>query len=90
MPFFGSLILKEFGGVDSGQYLIIDGQQRCTTFSVLIKAMLDVCDGNSYLSSTQITRLVDCIYSVDEDVNGDEIYLTKLIPSNPDKKHLKK
>lgn len=36
MPFFGSLILKEFGGADSGKYLIIDGQQRCMTFSILI------------------------------------------------------
>lgn len=45
MPFFGSVILKEFGGADSGQFLVIDGQQRCTTFSVMIRALLDVCEG---------------------------------------------
>lgn len=86
MPYFGSIILKELGGPDSGEYLVIDGQQRCTTFSVLIRAMLDVCIDSSYLSATQITRLTDCIYSVEEDADGDEIYLTKLRPSNPDKK----
>ena len=85
MPFFGSVILKEFGGIDSGQYLIIDGQQRCTTFSVLIRAILDVCNGKNYLSANQITRLIDCIYTVQENCDGDEIYKSKLTPSNPDK-----
>lgn len=86
MPYFGSVILKEFGGADSGQYLIIDGQQRCTTFSVLIRAILDVCLEKKCLSSNQITRLVDCIYFVREDITGNEIYTPKLIPSNSDKK----
>lgn len=86
MPFFGSVILKEFGGSDSGKYLVIDGQQRCMTFSILIRAILDVCSGNRYLSATQETRLVDCIYGVNEDSDGNEFYITKLTPSNPDKK----
>ena len=86
MPFFGSVILKEFNGPDSGQYLVIDGQQRCTTFCVLIRAILDVCNSINQLSSTQITRLTDCVYSVSEDTEGNEIYTSKLIPSNPDKK----
>lgn len=90
MPFFGSVILKEFGGTDSGQYLVIDGQQRCTTFSVLIRAILDVCQGNSYLSPNQITRLIDCIYTVKENSDGDEVYISKLTPSNPDKKSFEK
>lgn len=47
---------------------------------------MDVCDENTHLSATQITRLIDCIYTVKEDSDGDEFYLTKLIPSNPDKK----
>ena len=85
MPFFGSVILKEFGKVDSGQYLIIDGQQRCTTFSVLIRAILDVCEGKGYLSSNQIARLQDCIYIITENDDGDEVYKAKLLPSNPDK-----
>lgn len=86
MPFFGSVILKEFGGADSGQYLVIDGQQRCTTFSVLIRAILDVSIGNNYLSANQITRLVDCIYTVKENADGDELYIAKLTPSNSDRK----
>ncbi len=80
------MILKEFGGSDSGKYLVIDGQQRCMTFSILIRAILDVCSGNRYLSATQETRLVDCIYGVNEDSDGNEFYITKLTPSNPDKK----
>lgn len=90
MPFFGSVILKEFGGTDSGQYLVIDGQQRCTTFSVLIRALLDVCIGQNYLSANQITRLIDCVYIVKENSDGDEVYLSKLTPSNPDKKTFEK
>lgn len=86
MPFFGSVILKEFNGPDSGQYLVIDGQQRCTTFCVLIRAILDVCDSTNQLSANQITRLIDCVYKVSENTEGDEIYTPKLIPSNPDKK----
>ena len=86
MPYFGSVILKEFGGVDSGQFVIIDGQQRCTTFSVLIRAILDVCAEKKCLSANQETRLVDCIYSVKEDTDGNEIYTAKLTPSNSDKK----
>lgn len=85
MPFFGSVILKEFGGADSGQFLVIDGQQRCTTFSVMIRALLDVCEGNTYLSANQVTRLIDCIYKVQENSDGDEVYTSKLVPSNPDK-----
>lgn len=90
MPFFGSVILKEFGGTDSGQYLVIDGQQRCITFSVLIRALLDVCIGQNYLSANQITRLIDCVYIVKENSDGDEVYLSKLTPSNPDKKTFEK
>lgn len=90
MPFLGSVILKEFGGTDSGEYLVIDGQQRCTTFSVLIRAILDVCDEKSYLSATQVTRLVDCVYTVKENADGDELYYSKLTPSNPDKKSFEK
>ncbi len=90
MPFFGSVILKEFGGTDSGQYLVIDGQQRCITFSVLIRAILDVCDGNNHLSPNQVTRLIDCVYTVKENADGDELYYAKLTPSNPDKKAFEK
>lgn len=69
---------------------MIDGQQRCTTFSVLIRAILDVCDGNNHLSPNQVTRLIDCVYTVKENVDGDELYYAKLTPSNPDKKAFEK
>lgn len=86
-PFFGSVILKEFGEQDSGQYLVIDGQQRCITFSVLIRAILDVCeDVAGCLSSSQKTRLIDCVYDVNESADGEEEYNSRLVPSNPDRK----
>ena len=66
--------------------MVIDGQQRCTTFCVLIRAILDVCDSTNQLSANQITRLIDCVYKVSENNEGDEIYTPKLLLSNPDKK----
>lgn len=42
MPFFGSVILKKVGDEDEINYLIIDGQQRITTFNVLIRVLLDL------------------------------------------------
>jgi uncharacterized protein with ParB-like and HNH nuclease domain len=41
MPFIGSFILQQEQGKPNGTYLVIDGQQRLTTLSMLIKAYLD-------------------------------------------------
>ncbi len=41
MPFIGSFILQEKLGEQPTKYLVIDGQQRLTTFSILIKAYLE-------------------------------------------------
>ena len=40
MPFLGSLILQKDSS--SNRYLVIDGQQRLTTLSIMIKSILDV------------------------------------------------
>ena len=86
MPFFGSLILKEKGEEDSEKYLVIDGQQRCMTFYIMIRAILDVCENSKELSHTQLARLTDCVYNVTNDSSGNEHYITRLLPSNPDQK----
>ena len=48
MPFFGSLILKDISK-DEKHYLIIDGQQRVTTFNVLIRVLLDLYNVNTFI-----------------------------------------
>lgn len=83
MPFFGSVILKETEGPDVSKYQVIDGQQRCITFNVLVRALLDACGNN--LSAIQMSRLDSCVYINIEDDDGNEIGKTRLIPSNVDK-----
>ena len=42
--FFGFVILSEIeNGSSQGEYEVIDGQQRLTTFSILFRAMHDLC-----------------------------------------------
>lgn len=41
MPFIGSFILQTKDTKGSSKYIVIDGQQRLTTLSILIKAFLD-------------------------------------------------
>lgn len=83
MPFFGSVILQEIVE-ESGEYLIIDGQQRCMTFSIIIRAILDVCKDEHVLSITQKSNLISYIYNVKVDAHRNETYSMKLTPSNPD------
>lgn len=91
MPFFGSIIFKELQkngeNYDPKQYLVIDGQQRITTFNVLIRTLLDIHDLIKLnLSLHGKTKLVDCIYNVITDDDCIDHYSLKLCPSNADKK----
>lgn len=84
MPFFGSLILKDISK-DEKHYLIIDGQQRVTTFNVLIRVLLDLYNVNTFkLALTLMTDLIGCIYNVEYDGEGEEVFSCKLKPSNSD------
>lgn len=84
MPFFGSIILKQLAN-DEKHYLIIDGQQRVTTFNVLIRVLLDIYENSGFkLAMTLMTDLIGCIYNVEYDNDGEEVYSCKLKPSNSD------
>lgn len=77
MPFIGSFILQEL----EDKYYVIDGQQRITTLTVLIKAYID-----SYkeLPAGAKSQFLNFIYDVK--YHGLEpVYAPRLIPSNVDK-----
>ncbi|MGL5720888.1 MAG: DUF262 domain-containing protein [Brevinema sp.] len=40
--FLGSIILKQVGSQSGSERLVIDGQQRLTTFTILLKATMDI------------------------------------------------
>ncbi len=91
MPFFGSIIFKELQkdgqNFDPKQYLVIDGQQRITTFNILIRALLDINEMSSLgLSPTLELKLRGFIYNIELDDEYNEIYSLKLQPSSADKK----
>lgn len=92
MPFFGSLILKVVSEDDDNkEYTIIDGQQRVTTFSILVRALLDVVEEKGIkLASTVLVELKGLIYNTEVTDDGEEDYEIKLIPSNSDEKYYKK
>ncbi len=80
MPFIGSFILQKTNVKD--RYLVIDGQQRITTLSILIKAFLDVVkdidDGvKPYFSNIIYNTTV---------VHLKPVYTPRVIPSAMDKK----
>lgn len=91
MPFFGSVIMKKIGSDDDLSYLVIDGQQRITTFSILIRVLLDINDNvNLKLAPTVTQALKNAIYDIDVDGEGGEVFDLRLIPSNSDKEHFEK
>lgn len=90
MPFFGSIIFKEMQkngqDFDPKQYLVIDGQQRITTFNILVRALLDINEIVALgLSPTLIVKLKGFIYNLAVDDEYNEIYSLKLQPSSADK-----
>ena len=90
MPFFGSIILKELQengqSFDPKQYLVIDGQQRITTFNILVRVLLDIHYSVGLgITSRDEVKMLDFIYRTDSDEEGNESYSLKLWPSNADK-----
>ena len=90
MPFFGSVIFKKTSE-DEEEYQVIDGQQRITTFNILIRTLLDINEINTFgLAPSLVQRLKDSIYNIDYDDEGNEDFYLKLIPSNADKSSFEK
>lgn len=70
------------GTDEERSFLIIDGQQRITTFNVLVRTLLDL---GIKFADTLSSFLKNAIYDIEIDNDGNEIFLTRLIPSNIDK-----
>lgn len=92
MPFFGSVIMKKVGDDADRHYLVIDGQQRITTFNVLIRVLLDLHKNEIIkLTSTLAQTLSNSIYNTKIDLSsGKELFTLRLIPSNSDKSAFEK
>ena len=90
MPFIGSIILKsdDNSNLDEGDdedktYLVIDGQQRLTTLSIMIKAFLDVYKNiNTEFKST----ILGFIYEIDDESDDNPIHTPRIKPSSSDSK----
>lgn len=65
-PFLGSIILKRNQGLDNVCY-VIDGQQRLTTFSILLKSIIDQID-------EQTSKFEECLF--DEKYKSKEIKIS--------------
>ena len=81
MPFLGSFILQQ-KRENEKNYWIIDGQQRITTLSILIRAFLDQ---KKFLVIPHVrSKLEEMIYKT-ELIDGEHVsYNCRLIPSNAD------
>lgn len=94
MPFFGSVILKDFEENDDStlkKYYVIDGQQRITTFSILIRSLLDlIALDNISISDTILVQMKSFIYKIDINSSGDEVYSNILESSHVDKEFFEK
>lgn len=86
MPFIGSIILKStYEGLNRIDYLVIDGQQRLTTLSILIKAFLD---SKPRINDQYKSILLSMIYETD-DQHDEPIHTCRIKPSNSDSKEFK-
>lgn len=94
MPFFGSVILKDFDGNEDSslkKYYVIDGQQRITTFSILIRALLDLISLDTIsVSDTILVQMKSFLYKIDIDSVGNEVYSNVLESSHVDKEFFEK
>ncbi len=103
MPFFGSLILKyikEDNDDEIGKhYLVIDGQQRITTFNILIRVLLDIIKNDADETGSQTykikldnkicTSFHDFLYIIGSDENLNNTYKLRLVPADVDEKAFK-
>lgn len=85
MPFIGSIIIKY---VDKKHFLVIDGQQRLITLSILIKAILD---SEKLNIQTNIYNTLKCmLFKMSTGLDGTDIFQTKIEPSYADKESFDK
>ena len=77
--FIGAIVYMESQNSDLGmpEYLIIDGQQRLTTITLLLQALKDLCDKDDQQAADMIESFLTNKYSPDE-------YKIKLKPIKSD------
>lgn len=77
--FIGAIVYMESQNSDLGmpEYLIIDGQQRLTTITLLLQALRDLCGENDQRTADMIESFLTNKYSTDE-------YKIKLKPIKSD------
>lgn len=91
MPFFGTVIMKQVGEKDEAHFYVIDGQQRLTTFNILIKVILDLYSEKKLsLSPVLFGVLRSSIYDIECDKSDREIFFNRMIPSQPDQEPFSK
>lgn len=85
--FLGSLILKQVDvqSGDTKQVLVIDGQQRLTTLSILLRALFNSFDQQLQDRCKQDGKFDVCLF-FKKDMFGDDLYV-KIEHSKVDRKH---
>ena len=74
--FFGSIVSSLYEGHGSSEYLIIDGQQRITTISLLLLAVVNlVREGEMELDNSRLLDKIWKTYLIDEYVEENKVRL---------------
>ena len=82
MPFMGSFIFQSTKN-DDKKFLVIDGQQRITTISILVKALMDKIGDT--LESTIKAKFLSIIFRTEYTPDLKPLYTPRLNPSAYDK-----
>ena len=79
-PFFGTIVLDD-SNVNYCQ--IIDGQQRITTFNLLLIALRTICNKNSTVEDVRLASKIHSVLTYDDKVSGKTSHdlLSRLDPS---------
>jgi len=69
-PYMGTIILQTVENKDdkSRHSLVIDGQQRLTTLSLLLKALFNSIGGGDEISPKAMGRYFGCLFNAEEDM----------------------
>jgi hypothetical protein len=83
--FLGSIVSKSFDSKAGGisKYLLIDGQQRLTTITVLLAAIRDLLRESDEENAAQTAEMIHELYLINRFRSGDDLY--KVLPTKTDR-----